>query len=88
MISGLGPYETSLKFDIVDFHKYVELNHFRIRKLSFQEQCDLFDLDSFDTDQNKEVKNCRPKTPEQKQNRLKHLDGYSRDDWQELIGSE
>tara|TARA_R110002051_G_scaffold137916_4_gene210657 strand:+ start:86498 stop:87385 length:888 start_codon:yes stop_codon:yes gene_type:complete len=88
MISGLGPYETLLKIDIVDFHEFVELNHFRIRKLTVQEQCNLFDLESFDVDQNKEVKNWKPKPPERKQNQLKHLDGYSREDWEELIGSE
>jgi len=88
MISGLGPYETLLKIDIVDFQEYVELKHFGIRKLSYQEQCNLFDLESFDVDHNKQVNNWEPKTPDQKKNNLKHLDGYSRQDWEELIGSE
>lgn len=54
MYSGIGPYETLLKIDIVDFKEYVSLDHFAIRKLSYQEQCSLFDLESFDTDENKE----------------------------------
>ncbi|NAY91403.1 hypothetical protein GTQ34_05675 [Muricauda sp. JGD-17] len=88
MTSRLGPYETLLKIDIVDFQDYVQLKHFGIRKLSYKEQCALFDLESFDVDEHKEVKNWKPKSPDKKKNRLKYLDGYSRQDWEELIGSE
>lgn len=88
MHSGMGPYETLLKIDIVDFQDYVGLSHFGLRKLSYQEQCNLFDLESFDTVENKEVRNWRPKPKEKKRNQLKYIDGYSRQDWEELIGSE
>lgn len=85
---GLGPYETLLKIDIIDFQDYVGLEHFGIRKLTYQEQCNLFDLESFDLRENKEVRNWRPKPEEKKRNQLKYIDGYSKQDWEELIGSE
>mgnify|MGYP001791269413 CR=1 FL=1 len=89
MTLRLGPYETLLKVDIVDFKDFVQLKHFGIRKLTYEEQCDLFDLESFDVDENKDVKNCKPKSPEKKKNKLsKYLEGFSRQDREELIGSE
>lgn len=84
----MEPYETLLKIDIVDFQDYVGLEHFGIKKLSYQEQCNLFDLESFDLRDHKEVRNWKPKPEEKKRNQLKYIDSYSRQDWQELIGSE
>ena len=82
-----GPYKTLLKINIVDYKDLITCEDFTIEKLSLQEQLSFFDLESFELDENKNVRGWKPKnstgrkTPDL-------LESFSREEIDELIGSE
>jgi hypothetical protein len=88
MFPKRGPFKTLMKIDIVDFKDTINLNHFGIEKISYQNQCWLFDLESFELNEAKEVTSWKPKPIEERRNNLKGLDDYSDSERNELIGSE
>ncbi|WP_072305078.1 HEPN domain-containing protein [Cellulophaga fucicola] len=77
-----------MKIDIIDFNDAVNLKHFGIEKISYQNQCWLFDLESFELNEEKEVTAWKPKPVGERRNNLKSLADYSDSDRNELIGSE
>jgi hypothetical protein len=88
MFPKTGPFKTLMKIDIVDFKDTVNLKHFGIEKISYQNQCWLFDLESFELNEQKEVINWKPKPFEERRNNLKNIADYSESERNELIGSE
>lgn len=88
MFPKRGPFKTLMKIDILDFKDRVNLKHFGIEKISYQTQCWLFDLESFELNEEKRVISWKPKPIEERRNNLKNIADYSDSDRDELIGSE
>jgi len=87
MTPDRGPYKTLLKINIIDYDEEIICEDFTIEKLSLQEQLNYFDLESFELDENKNVRGWKPKNnTERKAPDL--LESFSREEIDELIGSE
>jgi len=83
----MGPFKTLLKIDIKDYKEKITFKDFTIERISLQQQCNIFDLESFDLDENKKVKSWKPKTIEGRRT-PEFLENYSKEEVDELIGSE